>query len=66
MSGQIRPLAVMHLREAVLAARAGDRAMALCSLMAIDPESWDGIRERMTEMGMTAGQVVTEAFGGGR
>jgi hypothetical protein len=66
MTQPIRPLAVTHLREAVLAARAGDAAMAVCALMAIDPESWDGIRERLGEMGMSAGQVMSDALGGGR
>ncbi|GAA2810115.1 hypothetical protein GCM10010441_38450 [Kitasatospora paracochleata] len=53
MSHSIRPLAAVHLREALTAAGDGDPAAALAALMHIDPQSWAGIEHRLNSLGTT-------------
>ncbi|MFI9269815.1 hypothetical protein ACIGXM_03720 [Kitasatospora sp. NPDC052896] len=47
----IRPLAAVHLREALTAAADGQPAAALAALMHIDAESWQAIEHRLGLLG---------------
>ncbi|MEV7179212.1 hypothetical protein [Kitasatospora sp. NPDC093679] len=47
----IRPLAAVHLREALTAAADGHAPEALAALMHIDNESWQGIEHRLAALG---------------
>ncbi|GGV01950.1 hypothetical protein GCM10010495_11470 [Kitasatospora herbaricolor] len=49
----IRPLAAVHLREALTAAADGHAPAALAALMHIDPESWQAIETRLSALGTT-------------
>ncbi|MEY9845774.1 hypothetical protein ABH940_002852 [Streptacidiphilus sp. BW17] len=60
----IRPLAAAHLRDALNAATARDLPTALGALMAIDNESWQGITNRLAELGPAVTALVTETLGG--
>lgn len=44
-------LAAVHLREALQAAERGDRPTAVGHLMSIDAGSWNGIQERLAQLG---------------
>lgn len=47
----IRPLAAVHLREALQAAADHRPAAALAALMHIDPQSWQAIEARLGLLG---------------
>ncbi|MEE1788958.1 hypothetical protein PUR71_39570 [Streptomyces sp. SP17BM10] len=47
----IRPLAAVHLREALTAAANSEPAAALAALMHIDPDSWTAIQQRAALLG---------------
>ncbi|MCG6494909.1 hypothetical protein [Kitasatospora sp. A2-31] len=47
----IRPLAAVHLRDALTAAANGHGPAALAALMHIDPESWAAIEQRAAALG---------------
>ncbi|MFD8080722.1 hypothetical protein ACFV4F_03370 [Kitasatospora sp. NPDC059722] len=47
----IRPLAAVHLREALTAAANGQGPAALAALMHIDPDSWTAIQQRAAVLG---------------
>ncbi|MGC0317525.1 hypothetical protein [Kitasatospora acidiphila] len=47
----IRPMAAVHLREALEAAANGKPATALAALMHIDPHSWTAIETRLNGLG---------------
>ncbi|MEU8512058.1 hypothetical protein AB0C76_10775 [Kitasatospora sp. NPDC048722] len=47
----IRPLAAVHLREALEAAANSEPAAALAALMHIDPDSWTAIQQRAHLLG---------------
>ncbi|MEU3494438.1 hypothetical protein ABZ747_13225 [Kitasatospora cineracea] len=47
----IRPLAAVHLREALIAAADGQAPAALAALMHIDNESWQAIEHRLAVLG---------------
>ncbi|MGW6916680.1 hypothetical protein ACWGB8_23065 [Kitasatospora sp. NPDC054939] len=47
----IRPLAAVHLREALTAAANGQAPAALAALMHIDPQSWTAIEQRAALLG---------------
>ncbi|GHH71365.1 hypothetical protein GCM10018781_32550 [Kitasatospora indigofera] len=49
----LRPLAAVHLREALTAAADGHAPAALAALMHIDAESWQAIEHRMATLGTT-------------
>ncbi|WP_030271297.1 hypothetical protein [Streptomyces sp. NRRL B-24484] len=62
----IRPLAAVHLREALTATANGDPTLALAALMHIDNESWQGIHHRLAVLGTDLLDVLahTAATGG--
>ncbi|MFF1909692.1 hypothetical protein [Kitasatospora sp. NPDC058218] len=47
----IRPLAAVHLREALTAAADGRAPAALAALLHIDPDSWTAIEQRTAALG---------------
>ncbi len=47
----VRPLAAVHLREALTAAADGQVPAALAALMHIDAESWHAINSRLGQLG---------------
>ncbi|WP_405017255.1 hypothetical protein OHV05_09320 [Kitasatospora sp. NBC_00070] len=49
----VRPLAAVHLREALTAAANGQAPAALAALMHIDPESWQALEHRLNALGLT-------------
>ena len=62
----IRPLAAVHLREALTAAADRDPAAALAALMHIDNESWQAINDRLTLLGTSVlDALATCAANGG-
>ncbi|MEW1911545.1 hypothetical protein AB0442_24380 [Kitasatospora sp. NPDC085895] len=56
----IRPLAAVHLREALTAAADRDPATALAALMHIDNESWQGIEHRLAALGTDLLDVLAQ------
>ncbi|MEY9940728.1 hypothetical protein [Streptacidiphilus sp. MAP5-3] len=61
----IRPLAAAHFRDALTAAQTGDLPTALGALLAIDDQSWQGIRARLDDLGPTVAALVARTLGGG-
>jgi len=59
----IRPLAAVHFREALTAARGNDLPAAVGALLAIDNESWQGITARLDSVGGTVADLLTRAVG---
>ncbi|WP_377271661.1 hypothetical protein [Peterkaempfera sp. SMS 1(5)a] len=57
----VRPLAAAHLKDAVRALEAGDRAAAVRALMDIDPDSWVGIEHRLALLGEDLAALLTLA-----
>lgn len=51
MNQPIRPLAAVHLREALTAAADGNAPDAIAALMHIDAESWQAIQHRLNTLG---------------
>ena len=49
----LRPLAAVHLREALTAAADGQAPAALAALMHIDAESWQAMETRLASLGTT-------------
>ncbi|MBF9068179.1 hypothetical protein [Streptacidiphilus fuscans] len=60
----IRPLAAAHFRDALTAAQSGDLPATLGALLAIDNESWEGIRTRLDELGPTVAALALNTLGG--
>ncbi|MEU9132820.1 hypothetical protein AB0D08_32735 [Kitasatospora sp. NPDC048540] len=61
----IRPLAAVHLREAMTATANHDGPAALAALMHIDAESWQAINARLAQLGTDILTVLnTTAVGG--
>lgn len=61
---EIRPLAAVHLREALEAARKGDAPTAVAALMHIDAHSWQAIRARLAELGPDVAALIATALTG--
>ncbi|RKT16888.1 hypothetical protein BX285_1244 [Streptomyces sp. 1114.5] len=61
----IRPLAAIHLREALQAAADHQPATALAALMHIDNDSWTAIEHRLSLLGTDLIDVLTHATTGG-
>ncbi|MFG3050179.1 hypothetical protein ACGFZP_04365 [Kitasatospora sp. NPDC048239] len=57
----IRPLAAVHLREALTAAANREPAAALAALMHIDPVSWTAIEQRTALLGTTVLDLLATA-----
>ncbi|WP_037573546.1 hypothetical protein [Phaeacidiphilus oryzae] len=63
-SPQIQPLSAVHLREALEAARAGDVPASLYHVMRIDNESWDGMHQRLNELGAHLTALLADSMNG--
>ncbi|MEV8096044.1 hypothetical protein [Kitasatospora sp. NPDC085879] len=61
----IRPLAAVHLREALTAAADHQPAAALAALMHIDNESWQAITGRLALLGTDLLDVLATTTNGG-
>ncbi|PBC78930.1 hypothetical protein BX265_3722 [Streptomyces sp. TLI_235] len=61
----IRPLAAVHLREALTAAADGHAPEALAALMHIDNESWQGIEHRLATLGTDLLDVLARTAANG-
>ncbi|MFF4821228.1 hypothetical protein ACFY2K_42370 [Kitasatospora sp. NPDC001309] len=61
----IRPLAAVHLREALQAAANREPATALAALMHIDPQSWQAIEHRLAALGTDLLDVLAHTAQGG-
>ncbi|MEU2628297.1 hypothetical protein [Kitasatospora sp. NPDC007106] len=61
----IRPLAAVHLREALTAAADGHAPEALAALMHIDNESWQAITGRLAALGTDLLDVLATTANGG-
>ncbi|MEU9075962.1 hypothetical protein [Kitasatospora sp. NPDC048538] len=59
----IRPLAAVHLREALTAAANGQGPAALAALMHIDPQSWTAIEQRAALLGTDLFTLLTHTGG---
>lgn len=57
----IRPLAAVHLREALQAAADHRPTAALAALMHIDPQSWTAIEQRARLLGTDLLDVLAHA-----
>ncbi|MFJ7910028.1 hypothetical protein [Kitasatospora sp. NPDC096204] len=57
----IRPLAAVHLREALQAAADREPATALAALMHIDPDSWTAIEQRASLLGTDVLNLLAHA-----
>ncbi|MFJ9693664.1 hypothetical protein [Kitasatospora sp. NPDC101183] len=57
----IRPLAAVHLREALTAAADHRPAAALAALMHIDPQSWTAIEQRAALLGADLVDLLAHA-----
>lgn len=57
----IRPLAAVHLREALTAAADGHGPAAVAALMHIDPQSWQAIEHRLDQLGTTVLDALAHA-----
>lgn len=57
----VRPLAAVHLREALQAAADGHAPAALAALMHIDPQSWQAIETRLNTLGTTVIDALAHA-----
>ncbi|MFC5664104.1 hypothetical protein ACFP3U_14060 [Kitasatospora misakiensis] len=57
----IRPLAAVHLREALTAAADHRPAAALAALMHIDPDSWTAIEQRAALLGADLVDLLAHA-----
>jgi hypothetical protein len=62
---EIRPLAAVHLREALEAAAKGETPAAVAALMHIDAASWRAISARLAELGPTVADLIADALTGG-
>lgn len=62
---EIRPLAAVHLREALEAAANGQTPAAVAALMHIDAASWQAISARLAQLGPTVADLLTDAMAGG-
>ncbi|GAA1092086.1 hypothetical protein [Kitasatospora arboriphila] len=60
----IRPLAAVHLREALTAAADHQPAAALAALMHIDHESWQAITHRLAALGTDLLDVLATTTNG--
>ncbi|MFB7617163.1 hypothetical protein [Kitasatospora sp. NPDC056181] len=60
----IRPLAAVHLRDALTAAADHRPAAALAALMHIDPESWTAIEQRTALLGTDLIDLLAHATRG--
>ncbi|MER8186509.1 hypothetical protein [Kitasatospora sp. NPDC094015] len=60
----IRPLAAVHLRDAMTATANHDGPAALAALMHIDPDSWHAINHRLAQLGTDILTALTTAAGG--
>ncbi|MFJ4092213.1 hypothetical protein ACIPYS_11575 [Kitasatospora sp. NPDC089913] len=58
---RVRPLAAVHLRDALTAAADHRPAAALAALLHIDPESWTGIEQRAAALGTTVLDLLATA-----
>ncbi|MGW4894416.1 hypothetical protein ACWEQL_19405 [Kitasatospora sp. NPDC004240] len=61
----IRPLAAVHLREALTAAAEQQPAAALAALLHIDAESWTAIEQRAALLGADLIDLLATAARGG-
>lgn len=57
----VRPLAAVHLREALTAAADHRPAAALAALLHIDPDSWAAIEQRAAALGTTVLDLIAHA-----
>ncbi|WP_327073813.1 hypothetical protein OG196_22975 [Kitasatospora purpeofusca] len=57
----IRPLAAVHLREALTAAADHRPAAALAALLHIDPQSWTAIEQRAALLGTDLIELLATA-----
>ena len=62
---EIRPLAAVHLREALEAAASGKAPTAVAALMHIDAASWQAISARLAQLGPDLPDLLTDALTGG-
>ncbi|MDT0270027.1 hypothetical protein RM844_27480 [Streptomyces sp. DSM 44915] len=56
---RISLMAAGELRTALEAHQRGDTATAVAALMAIDPESWQAIEQRLTALGGNVAALVS-------
>ncbi|MEU1419528.1 hypothetical protein [Kitasatospora sp. NPDC005751] len=57
----IRPLAAVHLREALTAAANGQGPAAIAALLHIDHDSWTAIEQRTALLGTTVLDLLATA-----
>jgi hypothetical protein len=62
---EIRPLAAVHLREALEAAAGCKAPAAVAALMHIDAASWQAISARLAQLGPDLPALLTDALTGG-
>jgi hypothetical protein len=59
MAAEISLMAAGDLRDALTAAERGDAPAAIGALMSIDATSWEGIRNRLADLGATLPELLT-------
>jgi hypothetical protein len=55
-------MALGDLRDALAALEGGQGPTAIAALMAIDPESWQAVEQRLTALGGDLRQLLSHGF----